>query len=106
LPWDYKLKNGETLWNGLAHKYQQGVNEVEEMVTLWGKMKNYVDEQRYNEVKMSLNIQLKEAKWWRDSCLLYFQQFSGKELPDNIEKPTKTLEYFQSLHFPSAPGRG
>ena len=106
LPWNYKLKNGNTLWEGIALKYQQGVNEVEEMITVWDKMKNHVDEQRYNEVKMSLNIQLKEAKWWRDSCLLYFQQFSNKELPDGVEKPTKTLEYFKSLQFPSAPGRG
>ena len=106
LPWDYKLKNGHTLWDGIALKYQQGVDEVEEMISTWDQMKSFVDEQRFNEVKMSLNIQLKEAKWWRDSCLLYFQQFSGKELPASVGKPTKTLEYFKSLRFPSAPGRG
>ncbi len=106
LPWDYKLKNGHTLWDGIALKYQQGVNEVEEMISTWDKMEQHVDSQRFNEVKMSLNIQLKEAKWWRDSCLLYFQQFSGKELPASVGKPTKTLDYFKSLRFPSAPGRG
>ncbi|MEL1242078.1 alpha-glucuronidase family glycosyl hydrolase [Flavobacterium flavipallidum] len=104
LSWDYKLKNGETLWNGLALKYQEGVNQVEKMQTTWDQMKNYLDETRFKEVQMLLNIQRKEAKWWRDACLLYFQQFSGKELPKGVEKPTQTLNYFQSLKFPFAPG--
>lgn len=102
--WDYKLKNGATLWDGLALKYQEGVNQVASMQSTWNKIKPYVDEQRFNEVEMLLNIQQKEAKWWRDACLLYFQQFSGKDLPSGVEKPTQTLEYFKSLKFPFAPG--
>lgn len=104
LPWDYKLKNGRTLWDGMAMKYQEGVDEVATMQATWDKMKPYVDEQRFHEVQMLLMIQNKEAKWWRDACLLYFQQFSGKELPKGVEKPTQTLEHFQSLKFPFAPG--
>ena len=104
LSWDYKLKNGLTLWDGMALKYQDGVDEVAKMISTWDKMGRYVDEQRFKEVNMLLNIQYKEAKWWRDACLLYFQQFSGKELPKGVEKPTKTLDYFESLKFPFAPG--
>ncbi|UOB19098.1 alpha-glucuronidase family glycosyl hydrolase [Abyssalbus ytuae] len=106
LPWDYKLKNELTLWEGIAMKYQQGVNEVYEMLTTWEKMKKYIDNERYNDVKMSLEIQLKEAKWWRDACLLYFQQFSEMPLPDGVHAPNKNLDYYQSLKFPYAPGRG
>jgi alpha-glucuronidase len=102
--WDYKLKNGQTLWNGMALKYQEGVDEVQTMVSTWNKMGNYVDETRFKEVQMLLGIQYKEAKWWRDACLLYFQQSSRKELPKGVEKPTQTLDYFQSLKFPFAPG--
>lgn len=102
--WDYKLKNGQTLWNGMALKYQEGVDEVGAMASTWNKMGNYVDELRFKEVQMLLNIQYKEAKWWRDACLLYFQQFSGKELPNRVEKPTQTMDYFESLKFPFAPG--
>ena len=104
LSWDFKLKNGQTLWNGIALKYQEGVDEVATMQSTWNKMGNYVDETRFKEVQMLLNIQHKEAKWWRDACLLYFQQFSGKELPKGVEKPTQTLEHFKSLKFPFAPG--
>ena len=104
LSWDYKLKNGQPLWNGMALKYQEGVDEVAEMQATWNKTEKFMDETRFKEVQMLLNIQHKEAKWWRDACLLYFQQFSGKELPKGVEKPTQTLDYFESLKFPFAPG--
>jgi alpha-glucuronidase len=102
--WDYKLKNGQTLWNGLALKYQEGVDQVRKMQSTWDKMEKYVDTERFQEVKMLLEIQHQEAKWWRDACLLYFQQFSGRELPSGVEKPVQSLEYFKSLKFPFAPG--
>lgn len=104
LPWDYKLKDGHSLWDGIALKYQEGVDQVQSMISTWNKMGNYVDKDRMKEVQMLLNIQNKEAKWWRDACLLYFQQFSGKELPKGVEKPTQSLDYFKSLKFPFAPG--
>ncbi|MFC0780556.1 alpha-glucuronidase family glycosyl hydrolase [Flavobacterium sp. HJSW_4] len=104
--WDYKLKNGQTLWNGMALKYQEGVNQVNEMQNVWRKTEKYIDSERFHEVEMLLKIQYKEAKWWRDACLLYFQQFSEKELPAGVEKPTQKLDYFKSLKFPFAPGNG
>ncbi|WP_338357401.1 alpha-glucuronidase family glycosyl hydrolase [Yeosuana marina] len=102
--WHYKLKNGETLWDGMALKYQEGVNQVASMRYTWKQVKPYVDEERFNEVDMLLNIQYKEAKWWRDACLLYFKQYSKMPLPKGVEKPTQTLGYFESLRFPFAPG--
>lgn len=104
LPWDYKLKNGRSLWDGMALKYQEGVNQVVEMISTWDKMTVYVSQEQHKEVSMLLQIQLKEAKWWRDACLLYFQTYSKKELPVGVEKPKKTLAYFRSLKFPFAPG--
>ncbi|OXB18000.1 alpha-glucuronidase family glycosyl hydrolase [Flavobacterium reichenbachii] len=104
--WDYKLKNGETLWNGMALKYQEGVNQVKEMQQVWKNAEKYIDSERFKEVEMLLEIQYKEAKWWRDACLLYFQQFSGKDLPAGVEKPAQALDYFKSLKFPFAPGNG
>ena len=74
------------------------------MITTWNKMETYVDPERFNDMKMLFQIQYKEAKWWRNACLLYFQQFSGKPLPEGVEKPIQTLDYFKSLQFPFAPG--
>ena len=102
--WDYKLKNGRTLWDGMALKYQEGVDQTKAMEKTWDNAEKYVDPERFHEVQMLLKIQNKEAKWWRDACLLYFQQYSEKELPEGVEKPTQTLKYFESLKFPFAPG--
>jgi alpha-glucuronidase len=51
-----------------------------------------------------LAIQEKEAVWWRNACLLYFQTFSKMPIPARYEKPDQTLEYYKSLNFPLAPG--
>jgi len=104
LPWDYQLKNGNTLWNALALHYQKGVDQVKEMILSWEKAKPYMSEDQYNEVNMLLKIQLDEAIWWKDASLVYFQTFSKMELPVGVEKPLHTLEYYQSLKFPFAPG--
>ncbi len=104
LPWDYTLKNGHTLWDGIALKYQEGVDEVSDMLTTWEQMRTYISEEQFNEVQMLLAIQLKEAKWWRNACLLYFQTFSKRELPPGVEPADHTLEHYKSLKFPFAPG--
>jgi alpha-glucuronidase len=104
LPWDYRLDDGHTLWDGLALHYQKGVNQVNDMILTWQKAKSFISENQYKEVNMLLEIQLKEARWWRDACLLYFQTFSKMELPDGVDKPEHTLKYYQSLKFPYAPG--
>ncbi|WP_297694491.1 alpha-glucuronidase family glycosyl hydrolase [uncultured Eudoraea sp.] len=104
LPWDYKLKNGVILWDAIALKYQEGVEQVEEMISIWDQAKKYITYDQYNEVRMLMEIQLKEAKWWRNACLLYFQTFSGREFPPGMELPAENLEYYKSLKFPYAPG--
>jgi alpha-glucuronidase len=104
--WQHKMKNGKTLWDELCSKYQQGVDTVRWMRRQWNDIKNFIDDEQFTEVKMFLNIQEHEAEWWRNACILYFQTFSKLPLPSNIEKPDKTLEYYESLKFPYAPGIG
>jgi alpha-glucuronidase len=104
LPWNYEMENGNTLWHNLALKYQEGVEDVKEMEDTWEKMEKYVDEERFERVSMLLDIQLKEAKWWRDAVLSYFQQFSNMELPESLPQPEHDLEYYKSLRHPYAPG--
>jgi alpha-glucuronidase len=53
---------------------------------------------------MLLTIQEKEAVLWRNSCLLYFQTFSHRPIPEGLEKPEHSLEYYMKLSFPYAPG--
>ena len=104
LPWDYKMKNGKILWDNLGIKYQEGVNEVKNMITTWESAKPYVDAERHQEVAQLLTIQLKEAIWWKDACMTYFQTFSNLPFPKEMENPKHDLEYYKSLQFPFAPG--
>lgn len=102
--WDYKMKSGKTLWDELCHRYYKGVESVKTTRKEWDSMRPYIDNQRFEQVQMLLKTQEKEAIWWRNSCVLYFQTFSKMPIPAGLEQPDKTLEYYKNLKFPYAPG--
>jgi alpha-glucuronidase len=105
VPWDYKMESGKSLWDELCTKYYSGVNSVRWMQQEWQSMSKYIDKERFVLVKMLLDIQLNESVWWRNACLLFFQTYSRKPIPFK-EQPDHTLNYYQSLNFPLAPGIG
>jgi alpha-glucuronidase len=72
----------------------------------WLALKDKIEPNQFNQVRMALAIQVKEAKWWRDACVLYFQTYSKMPIPAGLEAPKHSLEYYQSLKFPYAPGQG
>ena len=106
LAWDYKMPSGNSLWHELVSHYYAGVEAVEQMEKDWLTLADKIEPNQFNQVKMALAIQVKEAKWWRDACVLYFQTFSKQPLPNGFALPEKTLEYYQTLKFPYAPGQG
>jgi len=95
--WDHKMKSGRILWDELVHKYYDGVEQVRSMQREWDKLEAYVDAERFAQVKALLIVQERDAVIWRDSCVLYFQTFSGKAIPAAYEKPKHDLEYYKSL---------
>ena len=74
------------------------------MQETWNTLKDKIDDERFERVEMLLKIQRDEAVWWRNACVLYFQTFSKRPIPEGLEKPDKSLEYYESLKFPYAPG--
>ena len=102
--WQETLSSGRSLWETLCRSYYQGANEVKQMRQTWQALEAHIDPERFRQVDMLLAIQEKEAIWWRDACLLYFQQFSGMEIPADLEPPAHGLEYYQELSHPYAPG--
>jgi len=97
VPWNYKMKDGKTLWEELAFKYDSGVQNVREYQKTWDKMEKYVDEERFKSVQSKLKIQAKDAVWWKDACLLYFQTFSKMPIPYEIERPVHELEDLKKI---------
>jgi alpha-glucuronidase len=106
LPWDYKMDSGQSLWVELVEHYYAGAAAAAKMQNQWLALKDQLEPNQFNQVRMALAIQVKEAKWWRDACVLYFQTYSKMLLPAGLEKPEHSLEYYQSLEFPYAPGQG
>ena len=92
LAWDYKLKDGHTLWDDLCYHYDTGVNQVREFQKIWDKAGPFVDSTRFMEVQRKLREQEINAVLWKDACLLYFQQFSRMPIPYDIERPVNNLD--------------
>ncbi len=97
LPWDYKVKNGRTLWDAICYHYENGIQQVREFQKLWDKEKLYVDEKRFSDVQSKLRRQSRDAQIWKDGCLLYFQQFSRRPIPYDIERPIYNLDELEKM---------
>ena len=83
VPWDYKMKSGSTLWQELCMKYNMGVAMVEVYRDYWHtSAKQYMKghEQEWQHTDSLLNVQLENAKEWRETCLKYFQTFSKMDI--------------------------
>lgn len=83
VPWTYKMKSGSTLWQELCMKYNMGVAMVEVYSDFWHtSAKQYMKghEQEWQHTDSLLNVQLENAKEWRNTCLKYFQTFSKMEI--------------------------
>jgi alpha-glucuronidase len=104
LPWDFELKSGNTLWTEIALHYDQGVKSSRSFLKTWQSLESVIDEERFDHVNQLLKVQVEEAEWWRNACLLYFQTFADRPFPSEIEQPEGDLEYYKSLSFPFAPG--
>jgi alpha-glucuronidase len=104
LSWDHRMASGRTLWAELVYRYDRGVAETAAMRQDWARMKPFVDAERFDKTATFLAVQEKEAKWWRDACIAYFQSVSGRPLPAGVAPPAHPLSYYQALRFPYAPG--
>jgi alpha-glucuronidase len=92
IPWKYRMNNGLSMWDNLCRRYDAGLKQVREYQKVWDRMQPCVDEQRFREVQSKLKIQTKDALWWKDACLLYFQTFSKLPIPHDLERPVHNLE--------------
>ena len=100
VPWDFRMKSGRTFWDELCHKYDEGVHQARHFLAVWDAMQPYVDSQRFNEVQRKLRIQARDSEWWRDACLLYFQTFSHRPIPQDMEHPVHNLDEMMKFRIP------
>ena len=103
VPWDYQMKSGRTMWDELALHYQRGVDWVRTARRDWDRLAAKIDPERHAAVARKLAIQERDAVWWRDACLLYFQTFSKRPLPAGVEKPAHTLDEYKAKSLLDQP---
>ncbi|WP_266365708.1 alpha-glucuronidase family glycosyl hydrolase [Tellurirhabdus rosea] len=97
VPWTQKLSTGRTLWDELCTRYYSGAEAVAGMQKEWDAVRPAVDPEIFDDVAGRLAVQRKEALWWRDACVLYFQQFSKQPIPAPLPKPERTLAEVKEL---------
>jgi alpha-glucuronidase len=102
VPWSHKMHSGRTLWQELCYRYDCGLNYVSDvMIPTWTQMQPYVNASLYDEVTTHLNTQLRDAQWWHDACLLYFQQYSHMSIStDSCRGVKHTLPELMSITLP------
>lgn len=104
LPWDFRMKSGRTLWDELCLRYQQGVDAVRALQRDWDSLAGKVDSERHEHVRQRLARQEQDAVIWRDACLLYFQTFSKRPLPQGVDAPAHDLAHYKAMRIRFAPG--
>ena len=100
LPWNHRMKSGRTLWDELCHRYDSGVQQVREFQKTWDRVESLIDAERFRDVQSRLKTQLRDAVWWKDACLLYFQEFSKLPIPYGIERPIHELDELKKVALP------
>lgn len=75
--YDYTLKSGKTLIQHIYDTHFEGVEEVEAMIAAWKSLKNRIAGEVYGRVLERMELQLTNAKEWRDRVNTYFYRKSG-----------------------------
>jgi len=104
VPWDQRLQSGRTLWDELCLHYQHGGDVVHGWQASWASLKGFIDDERFEHVQALLARQERDARWWRDACLLYFQTFSHRPLPAGVGLPERSLADYESIQLHYVPG--
>ena len=104
VPWDKTIQHRcgdhvarESLWNALCHHYQHGLDEARAMQRDWDRCQGQIDADVFADIQRRLRIQTRDAQWWKDGCLLYFQTFSGLPFPDDVESAVHDLDKLRAI---------
>ncbi|MBB5711014.1 alpha-glucuronidase family glycosyl hydrolase [Sphingomonas xinjiangensis] len=104
LSWDRRMADGSTLWDTLVRRYDRGVASVDAMRGQWDALRPFVGSERWQHTASFLGVQAREARWWRDASIAYFQSVSRRPLPPGTAAPPHTLDWYKAQSFPFAPG--
>lgn len=97
VPWTHRMRSGRTLWDELCLRYQRGIDTVDGWIAVWDAARPYLDPEAYADIRSRLLVQAKDARWWKDACLLYFAQWSRMPFPQGVEPPARNIEEYMRV---------
>ncbi len=103
--WRERLGTGRTFWEELVKRYGAGVDSVRAMQREWTSVAGKIDDERFRQVQGALAVQEREARWWRDASLAYFQSVSRLPIPARYEQPARPLDFYMRIRCPPDPRR-
>ena len=103
LPWDYKLKSGDTVWTALSRHYERGYQAAQDMLREWDNLKPYFEStgkpDLWQDVQRRMHTQVRDAQWWKEACLLYFATFHSLPMPDFVTPAVHTLDELKQVNL-------
>ena len=102
--WSYRRQwkccnENENLWQHLGRHYQRGVDQTVHMQELWQQLEGKLPQDLWNDIRLRLDCQHKDAIWWRDACLLYFQSINQLPWPQTAAEPQHKLEDLKKVRL-------
>lgn len=97
VPWTKKLKSGRSLWDEMCLTYQRGCDKVIDYQKIWNAAEPYIAPAIFADVQQRLMTQARDAQWWKDACISYFQTFSHLPIPADVAPPVHTLSDMQTV---------
>jgi alpha-glucuronidase len=104
VPWDRRMASGRTLWDELVTRYDHGVATVGAMQRTWQTLAPYVDAERFAKTRAFLAIQQRDAQWWRNANVSWYQSLNHRPLPAGSLAPAHPLAFYRAIDVPFAPG--
>jgi alpha-glucuronidase len=97
------MKSGRTLWDELYYRYTGGIEAVDRNRADWASLKGQVDPERFDAVAAYLDTERREAVYWRDAGMAYFESYSHRPFVKGYA-PKYPLDFYKNLPFGVAPG--
>ncbi len=98
-PWQHRLPGGQTVWESLCAHYDHGVAEAAALNDAWAALAGKISPAIYSDVKERMGVQQRDAQWWHDACLLYFQDINGLPLPEGTMPIAYDLDSLKAVRL-------
>ncbi|MCY9659883.1 alpha-glucuronidase family glycosyl hydrolase [Paenibacillus chondroitinus] len=77
VPYTHSLQTGKTVIQHIYDTHFAGVEQVEQWIVRWQELEGKMDAERFVHIAGRLDLQLDNAKQWRDVINTYFYRKSG-----------------------------